>query len=218
MENILINGAFEKAIQRLRSILPKLSFGLLIATYLISAIIMGIFHAQTANNLGFMIAAFLVPLAIQCGRGTLVFFFQLNPARIQHRFSMGVIAASVLLILSLLEAYFVLKDYGLAWIISVSSLMLIGWLIEIMIMKEITFATQIALFRDREKWTELKDFYNAKAELEGLMKGKVLVASPTPDISTEVTPEDSQALELLKELNQHLLGKVESPSLNGHQA
>lgn len=108
MENLLINEDFGRSIKRMRSILPKLSFGLLISTYLISAIIMGIFHAQNAPNIGFMIAAFLVPLAIQAGRGTLVFFFQLNPAQILGKDSFGIIAASALLILSLVEAYLVL--------------------------------------------------------------------------------------------------------------
>ena len=103
MENILINDDFGKSVKRLRSILPKLSFGLLISTYLISALIMGIFHAQKADNIGFMIAAFLIPLAIQAGRGTLVFFFQLNPARIQSRFSLAIIAATALLVLSIWE-------------------------------------------------------------------------------------------------------------------
>lgn len=64
MKNILVNDDFEKSIKRLRPILPKLSFGLLISTYIISALIMGIFHAQNASNIGFMVAAFLVPLAI----------------------------------------------------------------------------------------------------------------------------------------------------------
>lgn len=127
MQNILINNDFNKAIQRLRAILPKLSFTLLIATYVISAIIMGIFHAQNAPNIGFMIAAFLVPLAIQAGRGTLVFFFQLNPAQIQNKLSFGIIAATALLILSLIEAVLVLYPYGYTWIVSVSTLMLIGW-------------------------------------------------------------------------------------------
>ena len=64
MKNMLINEDFEKSIKKLRGILPVLSFTLLIITYIISAIIMGIFHAQKAESLGFLIAAFLVPLAI----------------------------------------------------------------------------------------------------------------------------------------------------------
>ena len=74
-------------------------------------------------------AWFLVPLAIQAGRGTLVFFFQLNPARIQSRFSMGIVAATVLLALSLWEAWLVMTPYGMSWTVSVSTLMLIGWVI-----------------------------------------------------------------------------------------
>ncbi|MCB0633027.1 MAG: hypothetical protein KDD15_24985, partial [Lewinella sp.] len=166
MQNILVNDDFERSIKRLRSILPKLSFGLLISTYVISAVIMGIFHAQNAPNIGFMVAAFLVPLAIQAGRGTLVFFFQLNPANIQGRFSFGIVAATTLLILSIVEAWLVLSPYGFTWIVSVSSLMLIGWVIEIMILRETIFATQIELFRNRAGWQEVKSFYIARNELQ----------------------------------------------------
>jgi hypothetical protein len=96
MENSRVNRDFERAVRQMRRVLPMLAFGLLIGTYLISALIMGIFHAQNAPGIGFKIAAFLVPLAIQMGRGTLVFFFQLNPARIQSRLSFGIIAATTL--------------------------------------------------------------------------------------------------------------------------
>jgi len=141
----------------------------LIGTYLISALIMGIFHAQYAPNTGFRIAAFLVPLAIQVGRGTLVFFFQLNPSRIQSRFSMGIIAATALLFLSVWEAYLVLNPYGLSWTVSVSTLMLIGWLIEIMILRETMFATQMELYHNKEQWQELHDFYVARSDFEQFM-------------------------------------------------
>ena len=52
MQNtIIINQDFQNSISKLRRILPTITFGLLIGTYLISAIIMGIFHAQNANGL-----------------------------------------------------------------------------------------------------------------------------------------------------------------------
>jgi hypothetical protein len=47
-------------------------------------------------------------------RGTLVFFFQLNPAHLQSRFSFGIIAATALLLLSLCEAFFVMLPYGIS--------------------------------------------------------------------------------------------------------
>ncbi|MCW5921459.1 MAG: hypothetical protein KIS77_03890 [Saprospiraceae bacterium] len=171
MEHTLINHDFERAVRQMRRVLPLLSFGLLIGTYLISALIMGIFHAQDAESIGFKIAAFLVPLAIQAGRGTLVFFFQLNPARIQSKFSFGIIAATALLILSLCEAVLVMLPYGLSWTISVSTLMLIGWVIEIMILRETTFATQMELYQNQAQWQELRNFYIARNEFERFVKG-----------------------------------------------
>jgi hypothetical protein len=53
MENSLVNRDFERVIRQMSRILPMLSFGLLIGTYLISTLIMGIFHAEKAPNLGF---------------------------------------------------------------------------------------------------------------------------------------------------------------------
>ncbi|MCB0634778.1 MAG: hypothetical protein KDD15_33835, partial [Lewinella sp.] len=105
MQNTMVNQDFERALIYMRRILPRLAFGLLIGTYLISALIMGIFHAQHSPHIAFKVAAFLVPIAIQAGRGALVFFFQLNPLRIQKRFSFGIAAATILLLLSLCEAF-----------------------------------------------------------------------------------------------------------------
>jgi hypothetical protein len=224
MQNILLNDDFSKSIKKLRAILPKLSFSLLITTYLISAIIMGIFHSQNAPNIGFMIAAFLIPLAIQAGRGTLVFFFQLNPAHIQGKYSFGVIAATVLLVFSLIEAVIVLYPFGYSWIISVSSLMAIGWVIEIMILKETVFATQIELFLNKEKWQEMKEFYVAQRELKSFLgeiaNGKPSALPVPEEEKEEVSPaglDDEESIALLRELKSLLGGKEYSPSLNGQE-
>ena len=225
MQNILINDDFGRSIKRLRSILPKLSFGLLISTYLISALIMGIFHAQNAPNIGFTIAAFLVPLAIQAGRGALVFFFQLNPANIQGRFSFGIIAATALLVLSMIEAWLVLFPYGFTWIVSVSSLMIIGWVVEIMILKETIFATQIELFQNQDRWEEVKSFYLARNELKQFIEGlkereAAFLSAPTPpEDQKKALPEPpsdkDKTILLLGELKNLLEGNALSPSLNG---
>lgn len=188
MESTLINQDFERSIKRLRQILPKLAFGLLIGTYLTSAIIMGLFHAQNAPGLGFKIAAFLVPLAIQAGRGTLVFFFQLNPLRIQSRFSFGILAATVLLLLSMVEASLVMYPYGLSWTVSVLTLMIIGWLIEVMILQEITFATKLELFQNQQEWEKLNKFYNAVNEFE------ITATKPKTQLKIEANPVEPEKL------------------------
>ncbi|MEL6659156.1 MAG: hypothetical protein AAFN93_10005 [Bacteroidota bacterium] len=232
MKHIIVNNDFVNSIKALRAVLPKLSFGLLITTYVISALIMGIFHAQDAPTIGFTVAAFLVPLAIQAGRGTLVFFFQLNPIRIQQRFSFGIIAATVLLILSLVEAYLVLQSYGYAWIVSVATLMIIGWVVEIMILKETAFATKLELYQHPEQWKEIKSFYLAEHELEHFLANLKSGTVPTLDEAVDnrgiedpvkklleagspLPIIDEKLLKLLQELKTQLEGNVNSPSLNG---
>lgn len=215
MENSLVNRDFERVIKQMRRVLPLLSFGLLIGTYIISALIMGIFHAESASSLGFKIAAFLVPLAIQAGRGTLVFFFQLNPAHLQSRFSFGIIAATTLLLLSLIEAVLVMLPYGISWTISVSTLMLIGWVIEIMILRETTFATQMELFQNQEQWQELKNFYVARNEFEAFIKNGHMKVETSIGNEVQPNPPELQMPESQNELNGSALGKELRPLQNG---
>ncbi|MEL7196393.1 MAG: hypothetical protein AAFO96_28425 [Bacteroidota bacterium] len=221
MENVLINADFERSIKTLRRILPKLSFGLLIGTYLISALIMGIFHAQNASNTGMMVAAFLIPLAIQAGRGTLVFFFQLNPARMQQRLSMAVIAATSLLVLSMCEAWLVMSPHGWSWIVSVATLMVIGWILEIMILKETMFASQMQLYQNVEQWQELQKFYLARAELGQFMKDIREGKRPElPFVDAGENRSGEQEPDTFESINGEIQnptapGKSLSPSLNG---
>lgn len=213
--NTLVNRDFERAVKALRRILPKLAFGLLIGTYLISALIMGLFHAQNAPNNSFVVAAFAVPLAIQAGRGTLVFFFQLNPARIQSRFSMAIIAATALLGLSVWESILILQAYGMAWMVSVSTLMLIGYIIEIMILRETMFATQMELYQNKEQWKELQAFYIARERFESFMDA--LYEGKVPDTQylhegndKRITEESRQAEESAIDEELLELGEVEN--------
>jgi hypothetical protein len=214
--NTLVNRDFERAVKTLRRILPKLAFGLLIGTYLISALIMGLFHAQNAPNLSFIVAAFAVPLAIQAGRGTLVFFFQLNPARIQSRFSMAIIAATALLGLSIWETILILEPYGMAWMVSVSTLMLIGYIIEIMILRETMFATQIELYQNKEQWKELQEFYIAREKfddfMEALYDGQIPDARHLSQGNDQETEQKPHGLEAEEILELELEGKMNGTS------
>jgi len=193
MEYTLINEDFGKSIKTMRKLLPRLAFGLLIGTYLISALIMGIFHAESSPNIGFKIAAFLVPLAIQTGRGALVFFFQLNPIHLQRNLSFGTIAATALLLLSLWEAYSVMNTYGQSWTISVSTLMIIGWILEIMLLRETSFTTKWQLYQNKELWQEMQQFYQARNELNYMLQGKALT-----QIKTHVLSKNSQSTAIEK--------------------
>ncbi|MEM9897264.1 MAG: hypothetical protein AAF789_12925, partial [Bacteroidota bacterium] len=119
-----------------------------------------------------------------------LFSFELAIA-LQGRFSLGFIAATVLLMLSLLESWLVMRPYDLAWGVSVSTLMLIGWVLEIMILKETMFATEIALYRNQGQWEELKSFYKARAEMEAFKKALSSGNMPIlPDESSNPKPEE----------------------------
>ena len=83
---------------------------------------------------------------------------------------MAVIAATSLLILSMCEAWLVMSPHGLSWMVSVATLMVIGWILEIMILKETMFASQMQLYQNVAQWQELQKFYLAQAELNQFMK------------------------------------------------
>ncbi len=208
MENTLVNQNFEVSIQNMRGILPKLSFGLLIGTYIVSALIMAIFHSLKAPNFWFGLAAVLIAFAIQAGRGTLAFFFQLNPLRLLTKFSFGAVAATILLFLSLVEAFLVLKNYNVSWLVSVGTLMLIGWVIEIMLMRETLFATQLELFRNKEQWEELRSFYIARRELKLIIKGQSVqhqIIQPIARELPEVLPNEEEKKPEAKSDDENLL-------------
>lgn len=169
VQQSLVNKDFQRAVKTLRRVLPKISFGLLIGTYLISAVVMVIPHVQANEVILMIVGSVLIHLAIQAGRGTLVFFFQLNPARYQSRFSLAIIAATLLLALSMWNAVTVFEPYGWAWTIPVNTLMLIGYIIEVMILRETLFATNLELYQNKDQWQELKDFYIDKTLFEKFM-------------------------------------------------
>ena len=91
----------------------------------------------------------------------------------------------------------------------------IGWVIEVMILKETVFASQMALYQNQEQWQEIKQFYIAKAELNQFMKEIKSGKLPSKKLQQmEVTAENTTA-PFLQELNLSSEGKVESPSQNG---
>ena len=102
--------------------------------------------------------------------------------------------------------------YGASWTISVSTLMLIGWVIEIMILRETMFATQLELYRNREEWQAMKEFYRARKEFEQIMNGVPEPVALSGPVET-VTPSRSKDLNLIN--HSSLPGKQERPLENG---
>jgi len=165
------NKSFQRAIGTIRKIMPFLAFGLLIVVYVVSAIAGGMFLAKLMKSLsGGIILAYSIGAAIQATRGTLVFFPQLNPTRPNLSYWGEGIAVTMGL-LSIIEILFLVKAAGLATpvAVSLSILMAAGIGIELFLLKEIRFVTEIELFSDKQHWKKLQDFYRARRDFQNFM-------------------------------------------------
>ncbi len=93
--------------------------------------------------------------------------------------------------------------------------MVIWWGLEIMILRETSFVTQMELYQNQAQWQELKNFYVARDEFERFVKGLPnRAALPDLDEKQEPQKEEGQVFSEM-EMKNPLLGNVFSPSQNG---
>ena len=94
--------------------------------------------------------------------------------------------------------------------------MLIGWVIEIMILKEIMFITQMELYLNKDQWNELRAFYIARANLEQFLDDLKNGQLPLNEGSAIQGHEQEKLLEE-NHTNSVLPGKQLRSSLNGQK-
>ena len=155
-------------IRVIRKVMPTLSAILLISVYIVSAAAGGMFLAKLMADLpGGVILAYSIGTAIQATRATLVFFAQLNPNRPSFS-NVGELVAIIMGIISIAEILSLVAGAGLSHpvAISLSILMAAGVGIELFLLKEIKFATELELFNDKAYWTELQSFYKARKDFK----------------------------------------------------
>ena len=155
-------------IRLIRKIMPTLSAILLISVYIVSAAAGGMFLAKLMADLpGGIILAYSIGAAIQATRATLVFFAQLNPNRPSFS-NIGELVAIIMGLISIAEILSLVAGAGLSHpvAISLSILMAAGVGIELFLLKEIKFATELELFNNRAYWSELQSFYKARKDFK----------------------------------------------------
>ncbi|MBK7477746.1 MAG: hypothetical protein IPI11_17720 [Haliscomenobacter sp.] len=164
--------------------MPGLAGVLLIAVYLVSAIAGGMFLSTLLATIkGGTALAFSIGAAIQFTRATLVFFPQLNPSRPVFGYT-GEAIAVIMGVVSIGEILSLVDASGLPYpvAVSLSILMLAGIGIEIFLLREIRFATEVSLYGNRQWWDELQQFYRAREsfrqELETLRNQAAGIQSP----------------------------------------
>ena len=162
------NKSFYRMIRLIRKIMPTLSAILLISVYIVSAAAGGMFLAKLMADLpGGIILAYSIGAAIQATRATLVFFAQLNPNRPSFS-NIGELVAIIMGLISIAEILSLVAGAGLSHpvAISLSILMAAGVGIELFLLKEIKFATELELFNNRAYWSELQSFYKARKDFK----------------------------------------------------
>ena len=168
------NVRFKQLVEAIRDVMPLLAVGLLIAVYGISGLAAGKFLGSPAL-LGKMengvVLAYCIGFAIQCTRGLLVFFRELNPVRPTFDYWGEAIAAGMG-ILSIYEIYHLSDAAGMGYPVAVSLgiLMLAGIGIEIFLLRELRFHTELELFQASGYWDTIEQYYQARAQFKAKLK------------------------------------------------
>lgn len=162
------NKDFQRMIKHIRKALPYLATALLIGVYVVSAIAGGVFLSELMHAIpGGITLAYSIGAAIQATRATLVFFPQLNPTRPSFSHT-GEVIAVAMGVVSVAEIISLVLENNLAPPVaaSLSILMIAGVGVELFLLREIKFATEIELFGDESHWNNLQDFYTARKKFK----------------------------------------------------
>jgi uncharacterized membrane protein (DUF485 family) len=170
MQSKFENVEFQELVERIRKIMPLLAVVLLVTVYVISAAAAGKFLAHP-TLLGALpngaLLAFSIGAAIQATRALLVFFRQLNPTRptLGHT---GEFIAAGMGALSIYEISHLAGAAGMGFpvVLSLSVLMLAGVGVEIFLLSELRFYTEMELYRDKAYWAQIESYYQAKADFQ----------------------------------------------------
>jgi hypothetical protein len=212
------NVEFQELVERIRKIMPLLAVFLLITVYVISAAAAGKFLAHP-TLLGSMpngaLLAYAIGTAIQATRALLVFFRQLNPTRptLGHT---GEFIAAGMGALSIYEISHLAGAAGMGFpvVLSLSVLMLAGVGVEIFLLSELRFYTEMELYRDKDYWAQIEAYYQAKADFTRKVKA---IRNGHTGHRTNTRTNPAQPTAIAETAIQEALGGPSVPfSMNGN--
>lgn len=194
------NMQFSALVASIRQTMPILAIVLLVTVYAISGAVSGKFLGSPTllNN---AVLGYFVGFAIQATRALLVFFRQLNPVRPTLGYQ-GEAIAAIMGAISIYEIYNLSSAAGMgsAVAFSLGVLMLAGIGIEIFLLSELRFHTELELFKDREYWHEIERYYQAKADFQAkirALKSGQRIDTYTPQATTtrKATTNNTERME-----------------------
>jgi hypothetical protein len=169
----LSNMRFKQLVEVIRDVMPLLAVGLLILVYAISGLVAGKFLGSP-TLLGRMehgaAIGYATGFAIQATRGLLVFFRQMNPVRPTLGYS-GEVIAFLMGGLSIYEIATLSTASGMGYPVAFSMgvLMLAGIGVEVFLLAELRFYTEIELM-ESGRWEQAEQLYIKRAKLRERMK------------------------------------------------
>jgi hypothetical protein len=184
------NNQFLASIKSLRRTLPTLGWGMLALVYGVSAIAGGAFLANLMDN---QALAYAIAICIQATRAVIVFFPQMNPSRPAFGWG-GELAAILFGGLSIYEMYSLINgsNYDEAVFVSVAVLMFAGIIIEVLMLKEVKFATEQELLSDPKQYAAIRklyiDRYRLQEELARIREGEGEEEAPVVVQAAEAAP------------------------------
>lgn len=188
------NRSFVQLIKALRRILPMLAAGILITVYVVSAIVTGQLLSKLMDDAiaGALWLGLSIGFGIQITRGALVFFPQLNPNRPIFGY-WGEFIAAIMFVISVASVVGLTGANNLhaAVAFELSVLMAAGMGVEIFLLKEVRFYTEMELFRNKRWWQELQDHMRGRRDFKRFrdrLQDEVDTNTMTSEMPEESTP------------------------------
>lgn len=239
--NNFVNPHFDLIRLWLQEHIGKFITGLLILIYLATGFIIGMALQKSYSGFGLVlswVAGMLVAILAQAARGSLVYFGQANPYRLNgHAHLIGSSAALALTVYSSYEIYGLMSEAGvtLPGIVSAIGLIIAGFLVEVFFLKELvqmnhaTIVGNESLFQQvvehEEKLSEIK-IRTGEAKIKLLQSKRARLSkalsqthSPTPATLPDVAEQDRKSfgLEELKKLIREVVVDVVADKEKKHR-
>lgn len=194
MDQHVVNRDFARLVKQMRRVLPYLALGLLIVVYATCAATEGLFLSGLMAGIPFHLQLSLaIGSSIQMTRGLLVFFPQLNPNKPMIGYTGEIVAIimggiSIVSITKLVLA----NDMNLAVATSLSILMAAGVGVEIYLLKEIKFYTDMELYLSKGWWNKTMSLFRARKDFkifqDNLRDERQSSGATLPDPATAGSP------------------------------
>lgn len=166
------NRSFVRLITAMRRMLPMLAAGILVTVYVVSAIVTGqlLSKLMTSAVVGAFWTGLSIGFGVQITRGMLVFFPQLNP----NRPIFGYWGEAIAIVMALISVGSVIgmvsaNNLHVAVAFELSVLMAAGMGVEIFLLREVRFYTEMELFRNKKWWNELQDHFRGRRDFKRFM-------------------------------------------------